>query len=92
MASLEEKLEDAERKRGGAKACLQQMQSGQQKLQSAVSRVQNEISVLVDVVENDRDYCLKRQDEISNRMFVVSRKLLSEKEMEFKNTMFEETK
>lgn len=43
MLSSEKKIEDAEYERDGARACLHQLQGRQQKLQSAVSRVQKEV-------------------------------------------------
>lgn len=66
------------------------MYGGQQNLQSAVSRVQNEISALVAGLENGHDCKLKRQDNIYERMLLLER-VHSGQVKHSKNTMNEKT-
>lgn len=70
VSSLENKDEDAEFELYGAEVCLQQVQAGQQKLQSAVSCVQNKISAQAAGLEKHRDYSVKLQDTTCERMLV----------------------
>lgn len=56
VAFLERKVDDVEYERNGAIACELRMQSAQQKLQSAVSCTQKEISAISSVLENDCEY------------------------------------
>lgn len=88
----EMKVEDAEHERDGGRARPQQLQDGQLKLLSAVSRVQNEISPLIDGLEKDSDYLMKRQVCKFERMFIQLGKILSGKVMQSKNMIYEETK
>lgn len=53
---MEKTVESAECERDCAKARMQQMQGRQKKLQSAVSRVQNQIGTLAVGLQKDRDY------------------------------------
>lgn len=68
------------------------MRSEELKLQSAVSRVQNKISALADGLAEDCYYLLKCQNGISECVFVALGKVLSGHVMQFKNTMYIETK
>lgn len=76
LASSMKKVKGAKYEREGARARLQPLQSGQQKILSAVCRVQNEISALAAGLVKDRDYFMKRQDKKCDRMFIKLRKFL----------------
>lgn len=67
--ALKKKGDDAEYEKDAAKAHLEQFQSGQQRYQSAVSRVQSENVELSAGLAKDRDYFICRLDHSNDQIF-----------------------
>lgn len=91
LPRLENRLLAAEHEQDGAKSSLQQVQYGQQKLQSAVSPVQNEICALATGLKKGQHYLRKRQDVTGERTFLDMGKGVRGQVRQFNNTMYNET-